>query len=586
MSGDGDSASGPSADPEPPRRPELLPPEPVPEAEPQGAPESADQPDSPDTPVSAGTAPPTGAQPTGTAQPTSTAQPAGIAEPARAAHATQEAQAAGEAPQERPREEVASAPEPTSARPPDQWWRSTRLLIGAGGGAAVAIALVVLLSTALVPGDDAPETRPGARKDLMLGSLATPKTVQDPVPKGPMISKIPKACGVAAKTARELVPGSDAGGRERGLFANTDPGHCRWYALNDGEERRGFVPNTPALRKERVLYVDIALNEASALASAVGSAMESVRTEKTRIGRVDPAATNLPGAPRPVVSGLGEEAWLRYSPAVDEGATAGFRVGNAYVTVQYTGWDRKGDDPVQRQVPEDAAVAGVLKAAAGVAKNIGVQTPSTPSVAPQGSPRAAAQGGQTPPAAGRAIRRPPRPCDAVSPETLVKVANGAYRERGGSSQLGGFGLTSDTCDWSAQTATYDSGEDVPDSQRTLEVTIGVATDPQLGAVLATREYLRMHLNARDSKPDDTLNQQRGFVALGGLGEQAFAAYGKFPQGGSQAPGRVVFRLRNVVVQVVYHDGGENDEAPLGKDEAINGAYTVALDVLRSLSRAR
>lgn len=45
----------------------------------------------------------------------------------------------------------------------------------------------------------------------------------------------------------------------------------------------------------------------------------------------------------------------------------------------------------------------------------------------------------------------------------------------------------------------------------------------------------------------------------------------------------MFRLRNVLVQVRYHANSQ-DADPLTMTEAINGAYTVALDVAEALQR--
>jgi hypothetical protein len=468
-----------------------------------------------------------------------------------------------------PVDPFASAPTFLPAEEPDvapARRRSNRRLL-AGVGATTA--LLVLVVVVLLPHDP---DGPGAREVLNVGSLAAPKAARDLVPSGPIVTKYPAACGVPDAVARELVPGSRPGGRERGLFADTSKGVCLWYALNDGEEQGGFVPDGNRLRKERVLHVDIVLGKASSFASPIGGAMEQI--DRGPVGAPTDAALR-------VVTGLGEEARAGYSPALDEGAFVRFRVGNAAVLVNYGGWDRKGKDPAQRQLPEKTAMAGALRAAAGIAKNVGVPTRSTPSFA-------------LPQAAAPVIQRLPKPCDTVSAETLRKVANGAYRERGVTSLVAPSpgtvpdqapaAMRGDACRWTTHTATSTSLE-AKDSARNVEVTIAAVSGRQPGSAVqfATREYLRQHHNARDGKKDGTINLQQGFTAISGLGDQAFVVYGEHPGGGNESPGRVVFRLRNVLVQVRYFSDSQDDD-PLTRSEAINGAYTVALDVAGSLSR--
>lgn len=482
--------------------------------------------------------------------------------------------AAEEATAAPPEEPTAAPPEEATAAPYEKLvaaWRrrSRRLSWPLLAGAAAAVAILAVVTVAVIPGEP---DGPGPREKLNVGSLAVPKATRDPVPRGAIVTKYPPACGVPKATAHEVVPGSDADGRAGGLFTNASNGSCLWYALNDGDERRGIVLDGDRLRKERVLNVDMALTTATAVASPIGEAMRQV---DYGVG-----ATRASSASR-IVTGLGDEARAGYSPAIDAGAFVRFRVGNMAVSVIYHGWDRKGKDPARRAMPERAAMTGALKAASGIAKSLGVATPSTPSFAP---PRAT-----TPP-----IRRPPKPCDTVKGETLRKVANGAHREgsdaapfgppQGTNPVLAPAPMATDTCRWTARTPI--TSDQLDGSVRELEVTIAAVADrgPGTAIQLATREYLRHHHNARDSRRDGTSNPQQGFMAIGGLGDQAFAVYGRHPNGYLETPGRVVFRLRNVLVQVSYASA-YHDPDPLTRNEAINGAYTVALDVATALSHS-
>lgn len=446
----------------------------------------------------------------------------------------------------------ASVTSPPQAEPPESAPGRPRLdrrvLAGAGAAATVAVLAVAFLTFGEPDG-------PGAREDLNVGSLATPKATRDAVPRGPIFTTYPAACGVPDGTARDLVAGSDPGGRESGPFANRSEGHCTWYALNEGEEKGGFVFDSGQLRKERVLTVDIHLNEGRPQVSAIGEAMQAMRSESVATGS---------RVPDRMVTGLGEEAWADYSPALDEGALVRFRIGNAAVSVNYHGWDRTGKDPARYQIPEQQAVDGALTAAAGIAKNLGMPARTPPAFA-------------LPQATAPPIRRTPRPCDTVTDETLRKVANGAHRERGGSATVIGqaAGTAEDTCEWTADTPAGDT-PDAKESGRHLAVTIAMTTDPHAGTAthLTTREYVRRYHDAREGP---------GFMPVGGLGDQAFTAYGNEPYGGGEPAGRVVFRSRNVLVEVRYLADSDDDD-PLTMSEAVSGAYTVALDVARSLPR--
>lgn len=98
-----------------------------------------------------------------------------------------------------------------------------------------------------------------------------------------------------------------------------------------------------------------------------------------------------------------------------------------------------------------------------------------------------------------------------------------------------------------------------------------------GAVrAATSRYLTRHHDARADEPI-SVRARKYFSALNGPGEQAFAGW---VEEGS-AP-RVVFRVRDVVVEVVYDDAAAPGEEPLAKDQAVAGVYAAAVNVAKAL----
>ncbi|MBO2452355.1 hypothetical protein J4573_35060 [Actinomadura barringtoniae] len=268
-------------------------------------------------------------------------------------------------------------------------------------------------------------------------------------------------------------------------------------------------------------------------------------------------------SPRPPkrFSGLGDDEALARtsSPYGKAEAEISLTLRGSYTRVTYGG----------RGLTETKAEAGALKAATDIAKNLGA--PAKPS--PSGTTPV---GGAAPGFAAL-----PRVCDTVPGDALDRLVRGADRSRGEANQeltqmfaqlRGG---ATDTCEWNASGP---AGAKV-DRNRVLQVTVGSVPDwePGAGARAITRAYLRLHGEARGDGTGKAGAAER-FHALKGLGDQAFG--GTWSQ--YQNYGRVVFRLRNVLVDVLYR--GEDTQSKtlyrtdLPGDKALAGAYTAALGI--------
>ncbi|KAB2344130.1 hypothetical protein [Actinomadura rudentiformis] len=243
------------------------------------------------------------------------------------------------------------------------------------------------------------------------------------------------------------------------------------------------------------------------------------------------------------VTGLGDDAFAAYTPS--NGAKVIFRVGNAVVTVQHGGSLVSSEKGLSRQ----KAFHGAFKAAAETAQSLGSSS-AAPAFVSQTS---------------RQPTRLPKPCATVTAPTLDKLFKDApdHHESPTSSSE-----PEARCTWTSQ-------------QRTLQVTLVSEPKPQAGGAVrtATNRYLMRHHDARAEEPI-SVHAEKYFSALTGPGEEAFAAW---VEEGS-AP-RVVFRVRDVVVEVVYDDAtppGEDDAEPLTKDQAVAGAYAAAVNVAKAL----
>lgn len=227
-------------------------------------------------------------------------------------------------------------------------------------------------------------------------------------------------------------------------------------------------------------------------------------------------------AARQTVLGLGEEAFADSRRTVVD-----FRVANAVVTVGYQ------DSGLLAK--KKSALDGALRAAADTAKSLGTSA----------GPRL----GSTAPAS--TTRHLPDPCATVPAGLRTRLVKGATAMP-----------DTNSCTWTSE-------------RRTLKVTLLSEPDSAPGGAVraAIRDYLQRHYDARAEQPVSA-HDRKYFHALTGPGDQAFASWVE-----NGTPGRVVFRVRNVVVEVGYT--GDADH-PLTKDQAVNGAYAAAIDVARAL----
>ncbi|TDC58665.1 hypothetical protein E1281_00730 [Actinomadura sp. KC345] len=427
---------------------------------------------------------------------------------------------------------------------PDGW--ALRLRTDRGwrlAAVAGAVALALGVTIAVAAGRD---TRSGGIAD---GPLRPAPAIADPVPAGRIIEKLPRNCGVSDETALRLAPGADRDAEEGGVFRRGGPGSCMWYSLDDGKAKCDWCMGDFA--NERVLDVSITLAE--------GRSQSPITEAMDLVARSEPNEA----APE-VVEGLGEEATARYSPdGRTEGAVVTFREGNAVATIEYRGWDDAGER--RETIPKKTAMDGALAAAAEAAKSLGAA--ASPKLSTVKHP------------VTRPLGRVPKPCDAVPGDTVDKVARDAYRRRGSPTLFSMTvqpGMSGDSCMWRAETSRYA----YEGRSRTLKVSLAVAEErlPGMGVHTATRQYQGLHRNLRDGKvigADDLT----GFTPLAGPGDRAFAVT-KTGTGSSGDIGVVVFRKRNVLVEVAYE--GADERTKLHGSLLIDSAYTVAVAVERSL----
>ncbi|MBE1531898.1 hypothetical protein [Actinomadura algeriensis] len=435
--------------------------------------------------------------------------------------------------------------EPEPAEPGPRFPAGRRRLV-AIAAVVVAVVLGVTLAVVVRSGDEPP--------GIADGPLLKARAGADEIPAGRIVEKIPDDCGVSEATAARLAPGADPDPEKGGVFRQGGPGKCKWYSLDDGKAECDWCQGD--FENERVLDVDISLAEGDRQ-TPISEAME-----RLRIG--GPGTAPEPGPPQ-IVEGLGEEAVAHYSTATDmQGASVAFRVGNAVVTVRYRGWDRvRGEE---KTISEKVALEGAFAAAAETAKSMG--TSARPVVSEVRHP-------VTPP-----LPTVPRPCDTVPGKTVDKVARGAERKKGTPYVLAAVhdaDLPVEGCVWEAGTPrSPEKGR-----SRTLTVSIGTARErvPGAGAYTATRHFQGVYRNQRAGE-FPTLDTYTGFRPLAGPGDRAFAVIMRARNFAEGDVGLVVFRKRNVLVEVAYQ--GRDGETELRDRELIDAAYTVAVEIERTL----
>lgn len=371
--------------------------------------------------------------------------------------------------------------------------------------------------------------------------LPAPRTLpHDPVPAERIRWSTPVNCGINAATRKALIPDAT-------LDVAGDEGSCRWYA-NVGTSG------------DLSLKVTITAHHAGPGVPGVTDAGDS--SVAAAISALNVAGA-YQGATSTPLTGLGDEAILSETPSTGtRSADVEFRTDNVTVQAEYS---TTFNPDSGRPKWVGRLRAGALRAAADVARALGAPAAPTVTAAP---PRASA------------VHTPASACDVVPSGLRDRLLgeddqNVDPGDQDGDPYLSGSLLRGD----------HDQTCDLSTDGRKLTVAIATGTRPT--AVRdASREYLRRYLEARAEKPlsgDD----DRYFHALSGLGDQAFCAY--LEEGSSlpnvESPARVVVRAGPALISVVYSadtTGHEDDTEPLTRDDAVDGAYAVAVQAVHAV----
>jgi len=408
-----------------------------------------------------------------------------------------------------------------SPKPPRHVPMRARVVIVAAS--AVLLAAAVLITLAAVP-----------------SPLPGPRTLpHDPVPAERIRWSIPANCGISAATLKAL--SGDAS------LDSVGGGSCTWN--NRDQDGRGDLkvgitahhagPGAPGATEQG--------------GSSVAAAITALGT-----GAVYQGATVTP------LTGLGDEAVLSETRSSVRFADVSFRTGNVTVRAEYS-----TEASPYRHKPLSAGElrAGALRAAADVGRALGA--PARPKIAAA-------------PSRAPAVHTPASVCDVVPSDLRDRLLGTEDRQADSGGEhddpyLSGSLLRG------AHTTTCDLQSD----GRELEVAITTSTAATAVRDVG-REYLRRYLEARAEKPLAGTDE-RYFHALSGLGDQAFCAY--LEEGGGvsdvESPARVVIRSGTALISVVYGsdtDGYEADLEPLTREEAVDGAYAVAVRAARAVHR--
>ncbi|HEY8480036.1 MAG TPA: hypothetical protein VIL71_09420 [Spirillospora sp.] len=381
---------------------------------------------------------------------------------------------------------------------------------GGGDDDALVVAFVTTLLISIVLVVVMPSGGPGA--------LPAPPSAPDRVPAGPVIATVPPNCAISPGTVGRLVA-------EPRLTKQTLT-ECQWTSGGGGASRRS-------------LYVGIGLHHGTggALANVVQPGRSPIGAAMMSFG------ARWSGSSLHAVTGLGDEAIVRYSPS--DGSTVVARIGNATVVVTYL--------DTRRPMPEDTARNGAFTAASEVVDRLGARSPSRPAVAPAADPSPA--------------RETPDVCDAVSERTLNRLVRDDREFRRARPEEAGLvvrGARGVGCSWTSQ-------------EQRLRVAAVVVSGNALwdGTRLAARAYTIGH---NDARAEETLSvrDEKIFHSVPDLGDQAFTVH--VP---GVLPGTVVFRDGDLLVQASY---GEVDERhPMEGGDAVRGAYAAARDVAEALA---
>lgn len=334
----------------------------------------------------------------------------------------------------------------------------------------------------------------------------------DPVPAvRHKVIGTPARCGVSQRTLAALVP------RYRTTnLADPDLPGCGWSV--QGRSRREL----------RVRFRDVS----PAAPPPVAAADAIVRF----------AATGDPGTKGArTVTGLGDEAMI--VDMQDMGRTVVMRFENVIVAVSYHGLAH--DESLSRK----AETAGELRVATDIARRIG---------APDRPRQVTASPKDEKPAISRSIA----PCHLVP----TKLVNTLLRPKSPpvTPDDDPAGITTDSAQKACRWRPMDDG---PTRALTVSVQRFSGTAPGSGTRRARHTYLASYLKARATEPISR-RDDRYFAALTGLGRQAFGSYVE-----ESAPAQIVFRDRNVIVQVTYAAS-----SPDATPTPINAGYAVATHI--------
>lgn len=411
--------------------------------------------------------------------------------------------------------------EPTVSTPPRHVPRRARVTIIA----VACLALVAAVAITLVSVPD---------------PLPAPRTLpHDPVPADRIRWSVPPDCGISVATRKALVP--DANVDEAG-----DGGSCRWY-VEQGEVG------------DRWLKVSITAHHAGpGVPGAADTGNSSVAAAISAL----PVSGSYQGAKNTPLTGLGDEAILSETPSTDAGfGDVEFRTDNVTVQTEYNIGFVLDKEKVRWA---GRLRAGVLRAAADVARSYGAPA----------APKAMAA-----PARAPAVHTPASACDVVPSGLRNRLLgkNDRDAEPGDQDDDPYFA-------GSLLRRARDQTCDLDSDSRQLIVAITTSAAPT-AARDAGREYLRRYLDARAEKPvagDDA----RYFHALSGLGDQAFCAYLAESSSltGPESPARIVVRVGPALISVAYGAKTDGYADPLTQDEAVDGAYAVAVQAARAVRR--
>jgi hypothetical protein len=403
-------------------------------------------------------------------------------------------------------------------------WGRSRLFALVAGGAVLAIALGV--GAALLIG------RGGVD-----GPLDIPR-IADPYPTPPRFT-MPENCGVRSATLDEVMPHHELANRmENGCYFRTD--RIRKNARH-GSATITFTVGSP-LNKGKVSVAD------------------AMSTFDSTTGRNDPGSD---GTAWQNVIGLGDEAAVRYDDNYDHTEVV---VRVQAVTAEITYVIRRAVGSESVPLDEKPSIDGALAIAGDVARALGgkVESPAVGSK-PGSSPALTA----------------PDACDLITPATLQRLDRKATPSKGDSS-----GILSALSEADEDRCYWQEGAGSRTDQTSLSVVVKTFTDGAQGSgeEKAARYFLKTYHEAREGGIDSYPVARRNFHPLSAPGEQAMAYYSvgsPLPQLPKMAEGVVVFRIRNLVVEVSY-DGVSGGE-PLSEAVVLNRAYLGAKDAAAALA---